>query len=379
MASPSAPSADAVTPLRGFTVGVTTEWRWQDQAEVLGRLGARVVHGSVVGPMPLVRREALEAVVDELVGNPPAVVVLPTGTSLENWSAVGEHLGCEEALRRIGDAARVLVGPGLGDAARASGLVVEAELLPTAAAVVRYVQEAPGPGTRIAVPLDDHAAAPTVATLRAAGLEVVEVPLCPRHLPEDPRDALHLVEALIERRLDAVTFTEAAQVRNLLAVAATAGVEGALLDTLAHDVVVACAGASCAAAALAAGMGEVVQPGPARTGAMLDALAARLGDGVLRLRLNGVDVETRGLLALVDGDEVWLTGRERGLLAALARRPGVVVPKAELLRRVWCSNGVDGADHHAVEVAVSRLRRRLGPAGPGLATVARRGYRLDPG
>nr|MDP9005756.1 winged helix-turn-helix domain-containing protein [Actinomycetota bacterium] len=81
--------------------------------------------------------------------------------------------------------------------------------------------------------------------------------------------------------------------------------------------------------------------------------------------------------ALVGDEEVWLSERERGVLSALSRRPGTVLSKAELLRRVWRSEGVDGVDGHAVEVAVSRLRRRLGAAGAALATVPRRGYRLD--
>ncbi|MBW3646014.1 MAG: winged helix-turn-helix domain-containing protein, partial [Actinobacteria bacterium] len=42
-------------------------------------------------------------------------------------------------------------------------------------------------------------------------------------------------------------------------------------------------------------------------------------------------------------------------------------------RSVW---GDESADPHAVEVAVGRLRRRLGPAAGGLETVPRRGYRL---
>jgi uroporphyrinogen-III synthase len=51
-----------------------------------------------------------------------------------------------------------------------------------------------------------------------------------------------------------------------------------------------------------------------------------------------------------------------------------VVTKPELLRDVW--RAAD-ADEHAVEVTVSRLRRRLGPAGRAVRTVPRRGYRLD--
>ena len=50
-----------------------------------------------------------------------------------------------------------------------------------------------------------------------------------------------------------------------------------------------------------------------------------------------------------------------------------MLSKGELLAGVW----PDGdADQHAVEVAIARLRRRLGAHGHLLETVFRRGYRL---
>jgi uroporphyrinogen-III synthase len=69
-----------------------------------------------------------------------------------------------------------------------------------------------------------------------------------------------------------------------------------------------------------------------------------------------------------------LPERERELLVTLAERPGVVVSKRALLRRVW---GPGESDEHVVEVTVARLRQRLGAAGAGIETVIRRGYRLD--
>ncbi|MYY82883.1 uroporphyrinogen-III synthase, partial [Streptomyces sp. SID335] len=59
------------------------------------------------------------------------------------------------------------------------------------------------------------------------------------------------------------------------------------------------------------------------------------------------------------------------LLAALARRPGWVVARAELLRALPGA----GRDEHAVESAMARLRTALGT--PKLIqTVVKRGYRL---
>jgi DNA-binding response OmpR family regulator len=73
------------------------------------------------------------------------------------------------------------------------------------------------------------------------------------------------------------------------------------------------------------------------------------------------------------GDPVLLSDREREVLAVLSDRPGVVVSKAVLLRRVWAGE----TDEHVVEVTVGRLRQRLAAAGIGIETVVRRGYRLS--
>lgn len=185
-----------------------------------------------------------------------------------------------------------------------------------------------------------------------------------------------LVEALARGDVDAVTFTTARAVQELVERAAGHPRGEEALAALAGEVVPACLGSGSAEAAGAAGMTGVLRVDRLRLGALMDALVARFEEATLRLRLGGCDVVLQGALAVVGGEEVWLPRRERALLAALARRPGTVVAKAELLRSVW---GVGGADAHAVEVAVGRLRRRLGPAAGGVETVPRRGYRLAAG
>jgi DNA-binding winged helix-turn-helix (wHTH) protein/tetratricopeptide (TPR) repeat protein len=63
------------------------------------------------------------------------------------------------------------------------------------------------------------------------------------------------------------------------------------------------------------------------------------------------------------------------LLAALVEQPGQVVPKDELLRRVWPDTFVEEAN---LSVNVSILRKALGDGADGdcIQTVARRGYRF---
>ena len=89
--------------------------------------------------------------------------------------------------------------------------------------------------------------------------------------------------------------------------------------------------------------------------------------------LGGCRVElAEGSVVIGDAEPVVLIGRERQLLDALLTRPGVVVSKQSLLRSIW---GNQETSEHVVEVTIGRLRRRLGPAGSGIETVIRRGYR----
>jgi DNA-binding response OmpR family regulator len=79
--------------------------------------------------------------------------------------------------------------------------------------------------------------------------------------------------------------------------------------------------------------------------------------------------------ARYDGQELSLTPREFELLYFLARHPGRVFSRDELLAKVW---GYDyRGETRTVDVHVRRLRAKLGPAGAGLiATVTGAGYKF---
>ncbi|MFF4366810.1 response regulator transcription factor [Streptomyces sp. NPDC001594] len=112
---------------------------------------------------------------------------------------------------------------------------------------------------------------------------------------------------------------------------------------------------------------------------------------VARLRALGRRTGRRGPQTLLLGDllldparhlcsrgetEIRLTAREFAVLEYLARRPGEVVPKREILEQVWDS-AFDG-DPNVVEVHVSAVRRKIdAPFGrSALETVRGVGYRL---
>ena len=74
----------------------------------------------------------------------------------------------------------------------------------------------------------------------------------------------------------------------------------------------------------------------------------------------------------VHGASVALTATEFDLLALLAREPGVVVTRPELLVGVWGAEFV--GDDHLVDVHVANLRRKIGTG--FIETVRGVGYRL---
>lgn len=79
--------------------------------------------------------------------------------------------------------------------------------------------------------------------------------------------------------------------------------------------------------------------------------------------------------ASLDGAPLPLSEQERRLLSALAQRHGRICTREELLRVVWD----DGAEVSlaAVDSAVKRLRRKLGPAAETVETLRGVGHRLS--
>ena len=74
------------------------------------------------------------------------------------------------------------------------------------------------------------------------------------------------------------------------------------------------------------------------------------------------------------GAEVKLTRKEFALLAALARRPGRVATRNQLLDDVWGQQYY--GDTRTLDVHVRRLRQKLGACGGCIETVIGTGYRF---
>ncbi|MFD3841672.1 response regulator transcription factor [Streptomyces sp. NPDC058642] len=84
-------------------------------------------------------------------------------------------------------------------------------------------------------------------------------------------------------------------------------------------------------------------------------------------------VDTAARRVFLAEDEITLTTKEFSVLEQLVLRAGEVVSKSDILEHVW-DFAYDG-DPNIVEVYISTLRRKLGPA--LIKTVRGAGYRLE--
>src|SRR5215218_1269254 len=99
-----------------------------------------------------------------------------------------------------------------------------------------------------------------------------------------------------------------------------------------------------------------------------ESSAAVYEDG--RLQINFEEMKV-----VCAGQEVKLTRKEFGLLSTLARRPGRVLARNQLLDDVW---GLEYyGDTRTLDVHIRRLRQKLGACGDCIETVIGVGYRFN--
>jgi DNA-binding response OmpR family regulator len=92
------------------------------------------------------------------------------------------------------------------------------------------------------------------------------------------------------------------------------------------------------------------------------------------LRAGALTLDTAARTCDADGIDVTLTATEFDLLGYLARNPGRVFTREQLLESVWGPGA--GAGSRTVDVHIAQLRAKLGEASP-IRTVRGVGYRLD--
>lgn len=258
------------------------------------------------------------------------------------------------------------------DALRGHGL---RDILSTAAGsadeLFRYLLTHAPAGRHVLAQLDAPVQAEACQALRELGADVTEVPA---FRPEPPNDVVGLrrvVELISRRQLDAVAWLDPLATGHVLRFAADHGRLPALTEQLGAHVVTVSRGPLAAGVLRHHGVTPDVPPLPfdEETAA---ALARSVLDRAVHTTLGAMTLEVRGHAALLDGRLYPIQQGPVDVLRALARAPGDVLSGADLRAQV---PGLAHADDHAIEMAVSRLRRAV-PGVELVHTVIKRGYRL---
>ncbi|MCK1798462.1 uroporphyrinogen-III synthase [Streptomyces sp. XM4193] len=357
-------------PLDGFTVGVTAARRAEELGALLARRGAAVQHGPALRIVPLADDGELLSTTRQLIDHLPDVTIATTAIGFRGWLSAADGWGLGEALlQRLSQTEILARGPKVKGAVRAAGLKEEwSPASESMAEVLDRLLEQGVEGRRIAVQLHGEPLPGFSDALRAAGAEVVGVPVYRWLPPRDTAPLDRLIEATVGGSVDALTFTSAPAAVSLLRRAGELDLRARLVEALRRQVLPVCVGPVTALPLQAEDI-PTRQPERFRLGPLVQVLCTDLPRRPLAVA--GRQLEIRGHAVVLDGELRPVPPAGMALLRTLARRPGWVVPRSELLRALPGS----GTDEHAVETAVARLRSALG-AGGLVQTVVKRGYRL---
>ncbi len=376
MSEPSAPTA-LLGPLRvdqllGFRIGVTSDRRSHDLIAALERRGAQVLHAPALKIAPNDQDRTLVLETRDLIVTQPEVVLITTGYGMRRWFEVADAAGLGAELTAVLELARIFArGPKAIGAVRAAGLVhAEASEMDTTASLVDSLIAEGLTGRRVAIQL--HGFTDEVQLNRLHELSGSVLTVTPyRWVRPTAHDRLpRLIEAVCQQRLDAVTFTSAPGATATLDTARAMHLYDDFVQAFAQHAMAAAVGPVTARPLLAAGIQPVI-PQRYRLGALIRLVCDELTERhIERFRCGDILIEVGGRSVSVDGRHILLGPHALALFKALAENPSVV-SRQEL---TGCLS--DELDDHALEVAMSRLRRALDV--PGLiTTVVRRGYKFN--
>jgi uroporphyrinogen-III synthase len=376
--------------MAGLRVGVTAGRRGAELVEALTRLGASVVWAPTVEVVPTPAR-TVERQTEVALDARPAWVVVATAEALHRWIE-GARAAQPQVLDLLTGTRVAARGAKATGACRQHG-VATVLTAPTERGVdlARLVVGLADTGDHVAVVADGSGSPRVIAELESAALAVHVVapyrwvvPVAAGAMPAPDRSvpAAELMRALCAGELDAMAFTSAPAVEGLFGLAASLRMETAVHDALtgsgAGRVLVAAIGPATAEALERRGIGVCVCPLQPRIAALASALAAAPIGFRSFGRFEPLMLDRDRRTVTGPGGVVELSDLQFALMASLARRPGLTCPTSVLLREVWGEGAVSGgAARRRLEVLASRLRARLVPTEVNLATVPKRGYRLE--
>jgi uroporphyrinogen-III synthase len=264
--------------MHGKTVAILESRLGRQFAELIAKRGGRPLHAPALAEVPDLDRGVIARLVADLEVHPPKVAIFQTGVGTKALFEATDALGLTDRLLAL--LAKTLVavrGPKPTGALRGRGVRMDfsAKDPYTTTEVLEMLAQTPLEGERVVVQRYGVTNVELEDALQARDAMVIEIPTYRWSLPEDTRPMVGLIDAIEQRAVDAVAFTNAAQIYNLFELATTLGRADALRSGL-NRTLVASVGPVSSEALKKFGVTVGLEASPPKLGPLLSALEQAL-------------------------------------------------------------------------------------------------------
>jgi uroporphyrinogen-III synthase len=243
-------------------------------ADLISRRGGVPVHAPALAELPDLDPQKIGELVRSLEHQPAVLAIFQTGVGTKALFAVTDSLGLTvRFLELLGKAKVAARGPKPTGALRAKGVRIDYSAADpfTTREILASIQDVDVKGARVIIQRYGSTNVELDRALEARGAQVTEIPTYRWSLPADTGPLENLIGALERGELHAAVFTNAEQVRNLFAVAASIGKAKSLEDSL-NRTLVASIGPVASAALRHARVTVGLESSPPKLGALISAL-----------------------------------------------------------------------------------------------------------
>jgi len=260
--------------MRDKRVAILESRLGQQMIDLVAKRGGVPIHAPALAEIPDVDSAFVARLMDDIQKRPITLAIFQTGVGTRALFAATDALGTTDKLLEILAATTVAVrGPKPTGALRARNVRIDVSARDpfTTHEVLEAIEPIPIAGARVVVQRYGVTNVELEDALKARGAEVIEIPTYRWAVPDDTRPLTDLMEALARREVDAVAFTNAAQVHNLFAVAEPLGRADALRADLGRTLI-ASIGPVASSALRDFGLTASIEASPPKLGALMNAL-----------------------------------------------------------------------------------------------------------
>jgi uroporphyrinogen-III synthase len=242
--------------------------------DLVVKRGGVAVHAPALAEVPDVDPAHVAALVSDLEARPARIAIFQTGVGTRALFQTTDTLGLTDRLLSMLDRAVVVArGPKPTAVLRARNVRIDRGARDpfTTHEVLETLEATPLAGVRVIVQRYGAANVELEHALTERGAEIVDIPTYRWALPDDTAPLVALIDALERREIDAVAFTNAAQVHNLFDVAGRLGRTDALRTAL-KSTLIASVGPVTSDALREFEIDATVEASPPKLGPLVSAL-----------------------------------------------------------------------------------------------------------